>query len=122
MRYALLTLLLLLGLNIFAQTPDSLQTPPKFLADTAKAVTDTLKKDKGEMDTEVKYTAEDSIIMVKDSNIVYMYGQARIKYGDFELDADYIRLNNNNNTLFAKGRTEAKSNKYRGRPIFKQGH
>jgi hypothetical protein len=73
------------------------------------------------IDSKVKYTAEDSIRFDRAKNVVYLYGKARVFYNDFELDADYIRLDQENNTVFAKGRSDPKTNRYRGKPIFKQG-
>lgn len=43
------------------------------------------------LQSEVKYNAEDSIRIDKKNSIIYLYGKARIIYTDFELDADYIR-------------------------------
>lgn len=75
----------------------------------------------GGFTSKVSYTAEDSIRFDHINNIVYLYGKARIMYNDFQLDADYIRLDQKNNLAFAKGYTDPKSNRYSGRPIFKQG-
>ena len=50
-----------------------------------------------------------------------MYGKARVKYEDMELDADYIQYDQKNNTLFAKGLINPKTKRYAGRPLFKQG-
>ncbi len=70
--------------------------------------------------SEVKYSAEDSIRFDRINNIVYLYGKSRIAYEQFELIADYIRLDQKNNLLFAKGQTDSKTNRYKGRPIFTQ--
>lgn len=67
-----------------------------------------------------KYTAEDSIRFDRARNVVYLYGKAHVVYGDFELDADYIALDQTNNTVFGKGYLDPKTNRYRGKPIFKQ--
>ena len=50
-----------------------------------------------------------------------MYGNARVTYGDFELDADFIRVDKKNHLLFAKGSTDPVTKRYIGRPISKQG-
>ncbi|WP_423146110.1 putative LPS assembly protein LptD [Rubrolithibacter danxiaensis] len=92
--------------------------------DTSGIVTDTLKKTSSTatgLNAEVKYSAEDSIRIDRNSNIVYLYGQGRVSYEGLELDADYISLDQKNNTIFAKGRFDPKTNRYHGRPIFKQG-
>src|SRR5690606_38784097 len=51
------------------------------------------------------------------NNMLHLYGDAKIKYEDFELAADYIRIDNNTRTLFASGSYDH-NNRYRGRPIF----
>ena len=70
--------------------------------------------------SQIEYTAEDSIRFSIDGNIIYLYGKGRISYEDFELDADYIRIDQKTKILFASGRND-KYSIYRGRPIFKQG-
>jgi lipopolysaccharide assembly outer membrane protein LptD (OstA) len=76
---------------------------------------------KGGLDQKVEYKARDSVRMSKDSSIVYFYGAARVIYGDFQLDADYIRYDKNQNSIFASGSINPKTKKYIGRPIFKSG-
>lgn len=51
---------------------------------------------------------------------MYLYGKARVKYEDFELDAEYIRLDQKNKKIFARGKFD-KDGRYHNRPIFKQG-
>ncbi|MFW0715227.1 putative LPS assembly protein LptD [Pedobacter sp. N23S346] len=63
----------------------------------------------------------DSVKYSKNKSIIYLYGNARVLYGDFELDADYIRYDSEKKVIFASGRTDPKTNKYVGKPIFKSG-
>ena len=59
--------------------------------DTSKR--DTSKKESKNnsgLDQKVEYKA-DSVKYSKNKSIIYLYGNARVLYGDFELDADYIR-------------------------------
>ena len=89
--------------------------------DTSKR--DTTKKEaknNSSLDQKVEYRA-DSVKFSKNKSIVYMYGNARVNYGDFELDADYIRYDSKNNVIFASGRNDPKTNRYVGKPIFKTG-
>lgn len=88
---------------------------------TKKDTTKRGGKNNSDLDKKVEYKAEDSVRLSKDNNIVYLYGNARIVYGDFELDANYIKYDKKNNTVFARGSKDPKSNKYLGRPIFKSG-
>lgn len=66
----------------------------------------------------VEYKAKDSTVVDKTSEIVYLYGEARVMYQGFELDADYIEFNTKTNLVYARGRTNARG-KYVGRPILK---
>ena len=72
------------------------------------------------MASEVKSHAEDSVITDKEHDITYLYGRARVTYEDFELDADYIRVDQKNHLLFAKGSIDPITRRYVGRPISKQ--
>lgn len=80
---------------------------------------DTTKK--GTLQEEVKSHADDSTIVDRKHQITYLYGKARVTYGDFELDADYIRLDQKHHLLFASGRIDPVTRRYIGRPISKQG-
>lgn len=116
---------LLAGFSVYAQS--RVLRPAVTPRDTTSRLsfkTDTLpNKSSGSsgLKSTVTYTAEDSIRFDHINNVVYLYGKGRITYEDFELDADYIRLDQKNNTAFAKGYTDPKNNRYRGRPILKQG-
>ncbi len=95
------------GVNkISINQPDSVKT------DTAQK-----KSDKQKVDKKVVYSA-DSINLDAVNNIVYMYGKANVKYGEQELDAGYIRLDQKNNTVFAKFLKDSDGN-ITGTPIFK---
>jgi lipopolysaccharide assembly outer membrane protein LptD (OstA) len=82
---------------------------------------DTTKKNSNSLQSEVKSHAEDSTIVDQDHQITYLYGNARVTYEDFELDADYIRVDQKNHLLFAKGSTNPVTHRYVGRPISKEG-
>jgi hypothetical protein len=88
-------------------------------AKSATAANDTTKKNQSGLQEEVKYTSEDSTITAG-TDTVYLYGKARVTYTDFELDADYIRIDKKNHMLFAKGSIDPKTKQYVGRPISKQ--
>ncbi|KLT66938.1 putative LPS assembly protein LptD [Pedobacter sp. BMA] len=88
---------------------------------TKKDTTKKVAPNNSSLDQKVEYKADDSIRMNKAKNIIYLYGNARVIYGDFELDAAYIKYDQKNNTIFASGVKDPKSGKYSGRPIFKSG-
>jgi lipopolysaccharide assembly outer membrane protein LptD (OstA) len=87
----------------------------------ANAKNDTTKKAAGGLQSIVTSRAEDSIINDQVNQITYLYGRARVTYEDFELDADYIRLDQKNHLIFASGSIDPVTKRYVGRPISKQG-
>ncbi|TSJ39460.1 LPS-assembly protein LptD [Mucilaginibacter corticis] len=90
--------------------------------DTSRLViaNDTTKKGVAADTTEIKDIADSSYNDVK-TEISYRIGNARVTYGDFELDADYIRIDRKNHLIYASGRRDPKTGRYIGRPISKQG-
>lgn len=88
--------------------------------DTTRNGKDTTKN-KDNLEAELKVVATDSIIVINKNRSRY-YGKARVTYGkEFELDADFIDVDKSTNMLYASGRTDAKTGRYVGRPISKQG-
>ena len=85
-----------------------------------KAVPDSLKKN-NDLQTTVVYSATDSTIMDTQNQVVYLYGDAKVTYGDVILEADFIQLNWDKNEVFAKGTKDTATNKTKGKPVFKQG-
>lgn len=78
---------------------------------------DTVKmKDQDGLETVVTIVANDSSWNQVSKNILHLYKGAKVKYQDFELSADYIRLDRNTNELFASGVYDH-NNKYVGRPV-----
>ncbi|WP_241788625.1 putative LPS assembly protein LptD [Sphingobacterium rhinopitheci] len=75
-----------------------------------------MMKDESGLETQVLIVANDSAWNEVQRNIIHLYSGAKVKYQDFELSADYIRLDRNNNMLFASGVTDSKG-KYIGRPV-----
>jgi hypothetical protein len=92
----------------------------KSASKTKNAVTDTTK-DKGGLKSMVTAHAEDSTFYDDAHQILYLYGKARVTYEDFELDADYIRVDEKNKVIFASGNIDPLTRRYIGRPISKQG-
>ena len=82
---------------------------------------DTTKKNGNGLESQIITHAEDSVIVDQVHDITYLYGEARVTYEDFELDADYIRVDKKNHLLFAKGSHDPSTHRYIGRPISKQG-
>lgn len=86
---------------------------------TQKAVNDT-NKNKGGLKSMVTAHAEDSTYYDDVHQVLYLYGKARVTYEDFELDADYIRVDEKHKLIYASGSIDPITRRYLGRPISKQ--
>ncbi|MBK8722604.1 MAG: hypothetical protein IPL95_10140 [Saprospiraceae bacterium] len=76
---------------------------------------------KDAIETEITYTAEDSVIIDNESEIIQLYGlgrKATLKYETFSLRSDYIEINRKNNVATAYGVKDS-TGKIAGRPEFK---
>lgn len=116
--------------------PDSMQisfadtSRENFSQDTIKKDTsrqDSLKKDTSKkekqqtiLDSKVDYEAKDSIILSRRKNKVYLYGDAKVVYGDIELTAAYIEYAQDSNIVSASG-VEDSTGKMIGLPVFNEG-
>jgi len=85
---------------------------------TPNAGIDSTRARSNAINAAINSTASDSSWVDYRNNIVHLFGNAKIKYEDFELTADYIRIEKKTNLLFASGSYDH-NHKYRGRPIFK---
>lgn len=90
-------------------------TTKNHLAATTGKDTVIMKGESG-LETVVTIVANDSSWNQVKQNIIHLYKGAKVKYQDFELSADYIRLDRNNNLLYASGMRDH-NDKYVGRPV-----
>jgi hypothetical protein len=91
--------------------------------DTLPKANDTTKvkaPTKGDIETTINYSARDSIRASFDGKLIWLYGNAKIKYGEIELEAEEITIDYGNNTLTAHGIRDSLGNRI-GYPIFKNG-
>ncbi|HTD97972.1 MAG TPA: putative LPS assembly protein LptD [Mucilaginibacter sp.] len=86
----------------------------------ATAKNDTIRKGQNGLKSLVTAHAEDSTRYDDVHQILYLYGRARVTYEDFELDADFIRVDEKNKIIFASGQIDPFTKRYIGRPISKQ--
>lgn len=93
----------------FAQTTDSSSTVPK----TDSISTESLK-------SKVQYSAFDSIRFDIPGEKVFLYGKAKVRYEDIELDAHFIEVDWTKRSLQASGGTDSLGKEI-GLPVFKQG-
>ncbi|SFC63741.1 hypothetical protein SAMN05421747_1176 [Parapedobacter composti] len=96
-------------------TADSL-TADSLVTDSLAADKDTVRRADDGLNAVVSIVAADSQVTLLKTNMVYLYGEAKIKYEDFELAADYIEIDQNTNEVFARGRYD-NNGRYIGRPV-----
>jgi lipopolysaccharide assembly outer membrane protein LptD (OstA) len=96
--------------------------PKKNGPGVTKGKADTGRKTGSGLTDKLTATSDDSTYFDKTHNILYLYGSARVKYQDAEIDADYIRVDKNTHLIFAKGAYDPVSHRYDvNRPLIKQG-
>jgi LptD protein len=108
--------------------PVSTSAIPEFRADTTLVKQDTLalldsakNVPKSDIETEILYFAEDSIITDFTENKVYLYKKAWFEYGKMRLDADRIVIDWKNSELYAYGIADSLG-VVSGNPFFKDGN
>ncbi len=105
-------IILFIALILLTSVGKTLKAATNFSFQQSVQKADTVKKDK------IEYKARDSTIANRKTEIVYLYGDAKVVYNDFELNADYIKYDKKNDIIFASG-IKNKNGRYVGRPIFK---
>ncbi len=104
-----------------AQTTDSLTIKPDSLSQQKDSlVVDSLQFG-NDLKSKVKYTADDSIVYDIPGEKIFLYGNGVIDYENIHLTANYIEIDNEHKTLFAKGVKDS-TDTVRGKPVFKQGN
>ncbi len=122
---------------VYSQVERPLRTPAGQLptrADTSVIKKDTLNAGKGteskadtvktpaksDISTTIIYSATDSIISNTNTKMIWLYGEAKVKYGDIELQAEEIIIDYEKSTISAKSRQDSTGRHY-GYPIFING-
>ncbi|GAB3201778.1 putative LPS assembly protein LptD [Pontibacter aydingkolensis] len=93
---------------------------PASQQDTIPAGQDSLRVSapQGDIKSTIKYSARDSIMFEVDRKVVNLYGDAKISYGDLNLEAAYIQIDYETNTLLATPLPDS-TGKDTGVPVFK---
>lgn len=112
----LLILLVSNSTQLFAQeaVPDSTQA-------ALQATNKKSKISKDALTDPLKYDARDSIKFQVDSQVVYLFGEAVVTYGDIKLKSAFIRLDMKNNLVDALPMPDS-SGKLNGFPEFSDGN
>ncbi len=128
--FLMLFTLLVAGNSLLFAQQDSIKNKVENVGDTIAPPSDTtvnhlklttgqdtfMMKGESGLETMVTIVANDSSWNEVKKNIVHLYKGAKVKYLDFELSADYIRLDRNTKMLFASGVMDH-NGKYVGRPV-----
>jgi hypothetical protein len=109
-----------IAIGAFSQsnTKDSL-IAPTFAKDTSISVDSS--QFKSEIETTVQYSCNDSIVMNNDEKKVYLYGNAKVVYGNRTIEAYYIEIFWGLNEVKAYGLKDTLTGKIKGRPVFHEG-
>jgi hypothetical protein len=65
-----------------------------------------IRKNRQTINDVVDYEAQDSLVFFADGNIGRLYGQGKVTYGEMNLDAGFIQMNQDSSLLYAVGRTD----------------
>lgn len=112
----------IVSIKVFAQ----FQPPTKrIVKDSLPVIRNTTQTDtlplnskKSDIDEEIIATAEDSIRYDRVNNVMYLYGKARVVYGEKQIDAGFITIDQTKKTVFARGTTDSVG-RFSGLPIIK---
>lgn len=129
----ILTFISFLGLSLFClsvqgQITDSDSTSTLIQKDSINFSSDTLQVNdsipadsvQGDIETTVLYYADDSIRTNLIQNVAYLYGNAKVVYGEITLTADEIQIDWDNDLVRAYGRPDS-TGKIQNKPLFQQG-
>lgn len=105
-------IIFIITLILLTTVGNEVKASAKFSFQQVTQQTDTAKIDR------VEYKSRDSTITNKKNETVFLYGNAKVIYKDFELNAEFIKYDKKNDIIFASGITN-KNGRYVGRPIFK---
>ncbi|HEY5690765.1 MAG TPA: putative LPS assembly protein LptD [Cyclobacteriaceae bacterium] len=110
----------------FPAQSDSLGLAPQQLSnknDTLINKTDSLDipSPESDIETTIFYSARDSINSSFETQIIKLYGQAKITYGEIELEAEEILIDYEKSTITARGKLDTLGRRV-GLPIFKNAN
>jgi hypothetical protein len=91
--------------------------------DTLKKVsadTLTVPEEGDEIEQQVQYSGEDSVVGLPQQGKVLLYGKAKVNYGTMDMQAEYIEIDYNKNLISAYGKKDSLG-KNVGTPVFKDG-
>ena len=87
--------------------------------DTMPKPVSRIRREKVDLDNQVQFESKDSMVLIGKSTS-YMYGDAKVTYGDIKLDADNIEMDMRTSTVYAVGTTDSVGDVI-GSPVFEDG-
>ncbi len=88
------------------------------MADDRSGVT-RINREKVDIDAAVSFSASDSMILIG-NNLAYLFGDGKVEYGQFKLDAAEIKMVMDSTTVYANGRVDSLG-ELTGKPVFQDG-
>lgn len=87
--------------------------------DSSRTLLSRINRSKADLDAAVNFDAKDSLVMNGQNN-AYLYGQGEVVYGSFKLNAEEIRMEIDNSTVYATGIPDSTGTLV-GNPVFVDG-
>ncbi|MDE7096746.1 MAG: hypothetical protein K2O47_04550, partial [Muribaculaceae bacterium] len=78
-----------------------------------------INREKVDIETAVAFSAKDSVVLLG-NNLAYLFGEGKVEYGQFKLDADEIKMVMDSTTVYATGRVDSRGELI-GKPVFQDG-
>ncbi|MDE6649149.1 MAG: LPS-assembly protein LptD [Muribaculaceae bacterium] len=78
-----------------------------------------INREKVDIETAVAFSAKDSVVLLG-NNLAYLFGEGKVEYGQFKLDADEIKMVMDSTTVYATGRVDSLGELI-GKPVFQDG-
>jgi hypothetical protein len=129
---ALVLSLFFTGQNIWAQDipSDSFLQEMKMTADStgiksdsipANVIPDSIPENPNAIDAPIQYASKDSMVMIlKDHNMIYMYGEGSVQYKNLDLKGEYIEVDADSKIILSTFGLDSVGNEF-GYPVFKEG-
>ena len=118
------------SIRVMADSADTLTTdsitPPELTDSALSAAADTtavrpsrIRREKVDLDAQVTFSSTDSMLLTG-NRTTYMYGDAKVDYGDLKLNAAEIQMDLNRSEVYACGRPDSVGD-MEGEPVFEEG-
>ncbi|MDE6695727.1 MAG: hypothetical protein K2K25_02500, partial [Muribaculaceae bacterium] len=78
-----------------------------------------INREKIDIESAVAFSAKDSVVLIG-NNLAYLFGDGKVEYGNFKLDAAEIKMVMDSTTVYATGRIDSVGEMV-GKPVFQDG-